>query len=398
MTVHSIEKLVDKNFARIKGFVPSNIDINQSNFLFKTSNGEIFQQFDDTSIEDPIQLKILCQTKPSNAFIRQFLGISLQPTKVYSINGLVSFNSLQDFHRNSIDKIKSQISLIDSDNHSETALECKEFLYKDNVITIPLPKDKIFSKDERLKLHEEMKLPTDGPIFKTSLNFESLDSASETNSVFTQQLICPHETAPTSILPEPVLSATVQGNYRYYHYRTDDCDTGWGCAYRSLQTIVSWYSYNVNTSIKRPPTHREIQTALVEIGDKPRTFVGSKKWIGSMECGFVLDKLYEIGHSIISVNKGSELDQKARQLINHFQNGRPPIMIGGGVLAHTIIGCRMSESTGEVEFLILDPHYTGTDDLSTILKKGWVGWKGMDFWDKKAFYNLCVPTVDKVNV
>ena len=72
-------------------------------------------------------------------------------------------------------------------------------------------------------------------------------------------------------------------------------------------------------------------------------------------------------------------------------------MIGGGVLAHTIIGCKLSESTGDVLFLILDPHFTGKDDAVVILKKGWVGWKDMSFWDKKAFYNMCVPIVSAEN-
>ena len=67
-------------------------------------------------------------------------------------------------------------------------------------------------------------------------------------------------------------------------------------------------------------------------------------------------------------------------------------MIGGGVLAHTIIGCKLDQLTGEVEYLILDPHYTGGDDkIEEIIKKGWVGWKGNDFWKEGAFYNMCVP-------
>ena len=42
---------------------------------------------------------------------------------------------------------------------------------------------------------------------------------------------------------------------------------------------------------------------------------------------------------------------------------------GGGVLAHTIIGVDFNELTGEVKFLILDPHYTGTEDIKTITGK-----------------------------
>jgi len=37
-----------------------------------------------------------------------------------------------------------------------------------------------------------------------------------------------------------------------------------------------------------------IWQALVTIGDKEANFVGSRKWIGSSEVGFVLDQLYEV--------------------------------------------------------------------------------------------------------
>ncbi|XP_077671682.1 ufm1-specific protease 2 isoform X7 [Eretmochelys imbricata] len=64
---------------------------------------------------------------------------------------------------------------------------------------------------------------------------------------------------------------------------------------------------------------------------------------------------------------------------------------GGGILAHTILGVAWNEVTGHTKFLILDPHYTGAEDLHVILEKGWCGWKGPDFWSKDAYYNLCLP-------
>jgi Peptidase family C78 len=42
---------------------------------------------------------------------------------------------------------------------------------------------------------------------------------------------------------------------------------------------------------------------------------------------------------------------------------------GGGVLAHTILGVDWNEDTGDVKFLILDPHYTGGEDLKVIQDK-----------------------------
>ena len=45
------------------------------------------------------------------------------------------------------------------------------------------------------------------------------------------------------------------------------------------------------------------------------------------------------------------------------------ILLGGGVLAHTILGVCYNDQTGEIKFLVLDPHYTGKDDTNTIINK-----------------------------
>jgi len=48
--------------------------------------------------------------------------------------------------------------------------------------------------------------------------------------------------------------------------------------------------------------------------------------------------------------------------------------------------------SGECHYLVLDPHYTGSDDnVEVVLKKGWCGWKPVGFWDKKSFYNMMLP-------
>ena len=67
------------------------------------------------------------------------------------------------------------------------------------------------------------------------------------------------------------------------------------------------------------------------------------------------------------------------------------LFTGGGVLAHTILGVEYNNATNDIRYLILDPHYTGAEDLSTVISKGWCGWKNSDFWNKTAHYNLCLP-------
>ncbi|KAL0125090.1 hypothetical protein PUN28_004320 [Cardiocondyla obscurior] len=167
-------------------------------------------------------------------------------------------------------------------------------------------------------------------------------------------------------------------------------DNGWGCAYRSLQTIISWYRLQGYSEVPIP-SHRKIQQCLVDIGDKPFGFSGSKQWIGSTEVSFVLQTLLNIDTKILRASSGEEMLALIPQIANHFDTQGTPIMIGGGVLAHTILGVGYDENSGEGKFLILDPHYTGAELLPVIIDKGWCGWKTKNFWKKDAFYNMCLP-------
>uniref|UniRef100_A0A3Q3E8C4 Ufm1-specific protease 2 n=1 Tax=Labrus bergylta TaxID=56723 RepID=A0A3Q3E8C4_9LABR len=160
-------------------------------------------------------------------------------------------------------------------------------------------------------------------------------------------------------------------------------------------TICSWFKQQ-GYAEGPVPTHREIQQALLDVGDKQASFVGSRQWIGSIEVQVVLNQLLGVTSKIMFVSQGSDLGSKGRELANHFLTEGTPIMIGGGVLAHTILGVAWSETTGQIRYLILDPHYTGAEDLQVITDKGWCGWKGADFWDQTAYYNLCLPQRPKV--
>ncbi|KAG8229791.1 hypothetical protein J437_LFUL005872 [Ladona fulva] len=240
-------------------------------------------------------------------------------------------------------------------------------------------------ESERRALHRRLDLPEIVPLFRRN-NRSIFQEDWPPNS----PLINPHETLGPSGVQGGEM-ALVQGIYTYHHYMQDKMDdNGWGCAYRSLQTIISWFRFQGYTE-KPIPTHQEIQKCLVDIGDKPHTFVGTKQWIGSTEVSFVLDSMLGVQSRIISVSSGEELETKGSELVHHFQMQGTPIMIGGGVLAHTILGVHFNSESGELKFLILDPHYTGGEDINIIQSKGWCGWKTMKFWDKTAYYNLCLP-------
>ncbi|KAM9236462.1 ufm1-specific protease 2 isoform 1-T1 [Leptosomus discolor] len=258
---------------------------------------------------------------------------------------------------------------------------------KNHLVTISYPTG--ISDDQlesyRKELHGLFNLPCDRPYFKRANAYHFPDEPYKDGYIRNPHI---HLNSPGT---ESGMVYLVHGVYSYHHYmqdRTDD--SGWGCAYRSLQTICSWFKHQgyIDTPI---PTHKEIQQALVDAGDKPAAFVGSRQWIGSIEVQLVLNQLFGITSKILFVSQGSELALQGRELANHFKTEGTPVMIGGGVLAHTILGVAWNEITGHIKYLILDPHYTGGEDLHVILEKGWCGWKGSEFWNKDAYYNLCLP-------
>ncbi|XP_072857482.2 ufm1-specific protease 2 isoform X1 [Pogona vitticeps] len=258
---------------------------------------------------------------------------------------------------------------------------------KKHLVTISYPAG--ISDDQlesyRQELHGWFNLPFDRPYFRRANAYHFPDESFRDG-----YLRNPHvHLNPPGI--ESGIVYLVYGTYTYHHYMQDHIDdNGWGCAYRSLQTICSWFKHQGYTD-RSIPTHKEIQQALVDVGDKPPEFIGSRQWIGSIEVQLVLNQLLGITSKILFVSQGSELASQGRELANHFKTEGTPVMIGGGVLAHTILGVAWNEITGHIKFLILDPHYTGAEDLHTILEKGWCGWKGPDFWKKDAYYNLCLP-------
>ncbi|XP_053685272.1 probable Ufm1-specific protease 2 [Sabethes cyaneus] len=236
--------------------------------------------------------------------------------------------------------------------------------------------------EKRTSLHEQFGLRKNRPYFRKANAFRFREGGSKL-------LFNPHVGVKRQ-LTEGRLSL-VQGRYSYHHYMQDGFnDDGWGCAYRSLQTLVSWFILQGYANVQIP-THQDIQKYLVRVGDKPKSFVDSRQWIGSTEVSMCLNEFVGVDSRIMHVSSGEELASKGSELAYHFETQGTPIMIGGGVLAHTILGVDFDRNTGDLKFLILDPHYTGADEIGTVLAKGWCGWKGVEFWDKKAYYNLCMP-------
>jgi len=73
-----------------------------------------------------------------------------------------------------------------------------------------------------------------------------------------------------------------------------------------MQTLCSWFILNEELHSypafhsdeggqkKKLPSHRDIQSTLVRIQDKPPSFLGSREWIGSYEICLCFDALYDV--------------------------------------------------------------------------------------------------------
>ncbi|XP_078527536.1 ufm1-specific protease 1 [Lissotriton helveticus] len=188
-------------------------------------------------------------------------------------------------------------------------------------------------------------------------------------------------------------TALVRGDYLYYHYGCDGVDDrGWGCGYRTLQTMCSWVVAQDPVPQRPIPTLRQIQEALVQMQDKPTSFVGSRSWIGSVEVALCMDYFYDVPCRIIHVRQGVELPGVVEELRAHFQSIGAPVMMGGDTdnSSKGILG--LCSGTEGHHLLVLDPHsYEPGMDVAQAQQEGWVHWRQMTSFEQGSFYNFCLP-------
>lgn len=79
-----------------------------------------------------------------------------------------------------------------------------------------------------------------------------------------------------------------------------------------------------------------------------------------------------------------DISEVTDELERHFGESGPrsPVFVGGDNYAYCIAGIEKSQ------VLIVDPHYTGSDDPKSIVKG--LSWKNIrDIGNKNNFYNFC---------
>ncbi|KAH9525018.1 putative Ufm1-specific protease 1 [Bulinus truncatus] len=193
------------------------------------------------------------------------------------------------------------------------------------------------------------------------------------------------------------VAAFCKGDFFYYHYGCDGVDDrGWGCGYRTLQTLISWakchnkdLSQSAITSCS-VPNIEQIQSKLVQIEDQPNSFLHSKQWIGSVEICLCLDVFCDMPCKIMHIEKGSMFDKYLKDIFNHFDKIGAPIMMGGETdnSSKGIIGIRLKNPA----LLIADPHYFGSlNSAKQLLDLGYVRWLPISELHADSFYNLCLP-------
>lgn len=186
--------------------------------------------------------------------------------------------------------------------------------------------------------------------------------------------------------------ALLSGHYLYYHYGCDGVDDrGWGCGYRTLQTLCSWPEGRP----ARVPALAAVQAALEAMGDKPPGFRGSRDWIGCVEACLCLDYFGGPRGRLCHVPRGAGLRDQLEMLHGHFAGGGGPVMVGGDADARSkaLLGVCLGPGP-EASVLILDPHCWETPNNPRELQAaGWVGWQKVGTaFDPTSFYNLCLTS------
>nr|XP_031841942.1 ufm1-specific protease 1 isoform X1 [Nomia melanderi] len=194
--------------------------------------------------------------------------------------------------------------------------------------------------------------------------------------------------------PEPGRSFLVRGDYEYWHYGCDGFnDKGWGCGYRTLQTICSWITKTRKLE-QSAPSVRGVQEILVALEDKEKSFIGSREWIGSFEVCLVLNHLYEVLSKIVHVRSGKELSGQIAVIKTHFQEFGSPIMMGGDMDCSSKCIVGIHEGVENTYMLIVDPHFVGqAKSNEQLVSQHWVKWQKLADFVDSSFYNLCLPQI-----
>ncbi|XP_054738226.1 probable Ufm1-specific protease 1 [Anastrepha obliqua] len=186
-----------------------------------------------------------------------------------------------------------------------------------------------------------------------------------------------------------------KGDWLYFH---DGCDgfkdNGWGCAYRTLQSVSSWIVNKRGSSDcdATVPSIKEIQQTIVQIGYRDKEFVGSHDSIGAIEVFYTLDTLYDVVCKIIHVAQHDNLKKYASILKKYFEDYGGLVMMCGDKkdASKGIAGLHISGN--QVYLLVIDPHFVGVPkSVQELVDHGCIRWQHTSEFVDSSFYNICLP-------
>mmetsp|Transcript_16409 Transcript_16409/g.19606 ORF Transcript_16409/g.19606 Transcript_16409/m.19606 type:complete len:529 (+) Transcript_16409:245-1831(+) len=302
--------------------------------------------------------------------------------------------------------LEKQLNKLSVENVHQATFVNEELGYP---LTVSFPsRYKFEAEDEkqqvqiRKEFQEKLGLPLDKPFFRRFQSLQNVASRSTPTNVDGRTILRSPHLGPFAKAHgiDGAKTYIMSGDFDYYHYGVGHNDGGWGCAYRSLQMVMSWYELAGLTDTK-PLSILRIQENLFNMGVMDADFyVGCKQWIGSQEVSWLLDSVCGASSRFVVCTRGSEILEKSRELSQHFMEQQTPIVICGGKLALTLLGIAWNEQSGKVSFLIADPHYTGEDELNQVQSKtvsleGYkaipVSWRGAEAFTDRSSYTLCLP-------
>lgn len=199
----------------------------------------------------------------------------------------------------------------------------------------------------------------------------------------------PPLTSVSDLLPLSQATGTLhllRGPLRYYHYGVDGfADHGWGCGYRTVQSMFSWLAPELPV-----PSIADMQRSLTQAGSG----VGPRGFIGVVDAVVLLGEHGSVG--IQHLRRGGDWSSLAPDLSAHWDGGGGPVMVGGGedVYSKTVVGVREAVGDAPAALLVLDPHCTSRvlaqgEDPARLWAEGWVAWRPVDTLLRTgSFYNV----------
>lgn len=77
------------------------------------------------------------------------------------------------------------------------------------------------------------------------------------------------------------------------------------------------------------PSIKQIQEILVKIGDKEKSFISSRDWIGGVETCYVVDELFNVPSFLHHITNQEHISSKKTEIVEYFKKQGGLVAMGG---------------------------------------------------------------------